>query len=901
MLIDPSDLEGLDLDPAILEQVEEELRILERTENITKCLSADNLKSRATEAQDSIFKAKQTASARYYYILGGNQCLLKGTLVMTAKGPKPIEDIQVGDYVYSEFREPIKVLKTYRNGLKPVRKLTSRGVTYAVCTSNHQWLTQTYSRKTGKLLNQSVRTSSALEAQDSVVRNTLMAPLGDVREDHAYAIAAFLGDGCSRTNSANRLYISSQDKEVPEKVAKILNTKCVPNPHNYTWAIHTGHCNYYEEWCKDRYAHEKTCDLDIIKSWDRHSLLNFVAGLLDTDGTVYPNNDHISLGLGMQAKPVIDAFAYAVLALWQIQLHRGEDTRSKYKNGNLHIAYTRDSRNVQYILEELDSFMVTTSRKWKSEYVNIGRKRTREGVVHLKYDTEEFLGETYDIHVQSPTNLYCLANGLVTHNSGKTSVNVRELVWMIEETHPYWKKFNSLECNCGNKNITKFGHETVPTYSCKECGNSWKDWGTNPINFILCGENRTNIILNLWTRIEPLLLEPEKWKKLMIGSVHAGFQHRETKNSLLFFPHGQGEEKTRKAVQGFTYHGAFLDELPGPAVIEELQRRVDAQMGFFQAAFTMKTINHDTLRFMNGQVKSGAALIFKLSKLDNPVNAGRREEEMAKLAGLPKSKQDQILYGDVEASSEKIFQYLYEDVAITELPSHYSPMTWEHYEWIDPADTHKACWSLFAQDPQTDNWYWVRCEIIENIKSPKALCLECMKFATNYNITFRGADDHKWFISTMKEEFGLIYKVPKGKRRGRFVKAKVDMIKFAQTFLDSNRFQILDKLEGVFGELSDFRWKNEDKGDIVNPHRFHRLDTFIYFVDGLPKHVKEEMEISGPITEAERRRRIKEYNRNKTLAKDHSPNPRKQFVFLKGLTSRLGKANILGQSRRRRR
>lgn len=486
------------------------------------------------------------------------------------------------------------------------------------------------------------------------------------------------------------------------------------------------------------------------------------------------------------------------------------------------------------------------------------------------------------------------------NQSGKTSVNVRELVWMIEETHPYWKKFNSRECNCGNKDITKFGHETVPTYSCKVCGNSWKDWGTNPINFILCGENRTNIILNLWTRIEPLLLEPEKWKKLMIGSVHAGYQHRETKNSLLFFPHGQGEEKTRKAVQGFTYHGAFLDELPGPAVIEELQRRVDAQMGFFQAAFTMKTINHDTLRFMNGQVKAGAALIFKLSKLDNPVNAGRYEEEMAKLAGLPKSKQDQILYGDVEATSEKIFQYIYEELAVDELPPHYSQTTWEHYEWIDPADTHKACWSLFARDPQTDNWYWVRCKIIENIKSPRALCLECMQLATNYHIVFRGADDHKWFISTMKEEFGLIYKVPKGKRRGRFVKAKVDMIKFAQTFLDSGRLKINNKLDGVFGELSDYRWKDEDKGEIVNPHRFHRLDTFIYFVDGLPKNVKEEMELTGPVTEADRRRRIKEYNRNKTLAKDSSPTPRKQFVFLKGLTNRLGKANLLGQSRRRR-
>jgi hypothetical protein len=486
------------------------------------------------------------------------------------------------------------------------------------------------------------------------------------------------------------------------------------------------------------------------------------------------------------------------------------------------------------------------------------------------------------------------------NQSGKTSVLVRELVWMIEGTHPYWKRFNSTECNCGNKDIGSFGDATILTYHCRECGNSWKDWGDGPINFLLCGENRTNIVLNLWTRIEALLLEPEKWRKIMTGSVHAGYRHVDTKNTLLFFPHGQGEEKTRKAVQGYTCHGAFLDELPGPTVIEELQRRVDAKMGFFEAAFTMKNINYDTILFMDGQIESGAALQFRLGKFDNPVNAGREDEEMAKLAGLPKSKQDQILYGDVEAAHERIFQFIEEDLEEERLPEHYSQTTWEHYEWVDPADTHKACWSLFARDPVTANWHWVRCEIIENIKSPKMLCLECLSLGVNYNIVFRGADDHKWFISTMKEISGFKYKVPKGKRRGRFVKAKVDMIKFAQDFIGSGRFRILKSLKGVFGELRDFKWKNEDKGDIVNPHRFHRLDTFIYFVDGLPKEVKEEIEATGDVTSSERLRRIKEYNREKALAKASAPAPRKQFVFLKGLAGRLNRAGILGQGRRHR-
>ena len=69
--------------------------------------------SKPTPAQQQIIDAVLYRKARYIVVRAGNQCLAKGTMVMTPGGATPIELIEPGDYVYSEDGKLIKVLKTF--------------------------------------------------------------------------------------------------------------------------------------------------------------------------------------------------------------------------------------------------------------------------------------------------------------------------------------------------------------------------------------------------------------------------------------------------------------------------------------------------------------------------------------------------------------------------------------------------------------------------------------------------------------------------------------------------------------------------------------------------------------------------------------------------------------------
>lgn len=58
------------------------------------------------------------------------------------------------------------------------------------------------------------------------------------------------------------------------------------------------------------------------------------------------------------------------------------------------------------------------------------------GLVRVGWGANRRQVRTYDISVGG-NNLYFLANGLVTHNSGKTTGGTNEARWMSEGTHPY--------------------------------------------------------------------------------------------------------------------------------------------------------------------------------------------------------------------------------------------------------------------------------------------------------------------------------------------------------------------------------------------------------------------------------------------------------------------------------
>ena len=109
--------------------------------------------------------------------------------------------------------------------------------------------------------------------------------------------------------------------------------------HNFSWSIkglkhNDPQLQYYNVWCRGKYAHEKIFDLQEVRTWTRTSQLKLIAGLIDTDGSVNLTKDgRLQIRLGMQAKNVIDNIQMLILDLFQYKPRIEVDNRKKYKNG----------------------------------------------------------------------------------------------------------------------------------------------------------------------------------------------------------------------------------------------------------------------------------------------------------------------------------------------------------------------------------------------------------------------------------------------------------------------------------------------------------------------------------------------------------------------------------------
>ena len=340
------------------------------------------------------------------------RCLAKGTMVATPTGARAIETLRVGDFVYDEFSKPAKVLEFFDQGMLPVQTLSNNGSAIVTATKDHKFLT-TELQNTKQTKE---RTFEEFYYGVKIVRREYFAPMGDVNEPHAYVIGAFLGDGCKHA-ATTCINVSGADEGIIKKCALLMeSTYKKMHRSNYTWEIR-GWFNYYEKWMLGKYSHNKDIDFEVVKTWNRRSLCDFLAGLIDTDGSLSLNKDGSALRIGMQNKKALDVAHWILLSLWGANFKFGIDNRPKYKNGPVHTLTLKHNYFVNKILEEL------------APYIQCERKKQFRGVKNSNNFNPSYMGGTlsdaghqpcYDISVDSYTQLFLLSNGLVSHNSGKT-------------------------------------------------------------------------------------------------------------------------------------------------------------------------------------------------------------------------------------------------------------------------------------------------------------------------------------------------------------------------------------------------------------------------------------------------------------------------------------------------
>lgn len=389
------------------------------------------------------------AKFRERFFSAGNRCLSEGTLVATPLGPTPIEEIKVGDFVYGPDGNPTKVLALWDNGYRETVSLQCRNKEYLQCTPDHEIYCYVNPKVRTSFFDESTRSAKVqageLASNKKAKRVFPKCPLGDAHEPGAYALGALLGDGCCR-ELGTRIAISSHDDKIPTRIMNDLGGEYIKRSHptNYTWFIKAEFPNHYDDWCRGRYAHEKTVDMSVVKSWDRESLLNFVAGLLDTDGSLCKSRDGYTLTLTMQAVPVIQAFEYAVLALWGEPVTISMDKRDRYVNGQPYTATVRNPWAVKRICEELRHYVVHSYKTDIGDFSGVG-KRSFPNCISLTPKPGS-VKRVYDITVAHPLHLYLLANGMVVSNCGKTLCGAYEAACHLSGLYPSWwvgKRFDS--------------------------------------------------------------------------------------------------------------------------------------------------------------------------------------------------------------------------------------------------------------------------------------------------------------------------------------------------------------------------------------------------------------------------------------------------------------------------
>ena len=84
---------------------------------------------------------------KYTYILTYSfPCFTADSLVLTDKGYKPINEIEIGDMVLTCDNTYQMVTKTFDNGIKPILKINAMAVDEIKCTNNHRFYVRTMSR-----------------------------------------------------------------------------------------------------------------------------------------------------------------------------------------------------------------------------------------------------------------------------------------------------------------------------------------------------------------------------------------------------------------------------------------------------------------------------------------------------------------------------------------------------------------------------------------------------------------------------------------------------------------------------------------------------------------------------------------------------------------------------------
>lgn len=296
---------------------------------------------------------------------GSGKALADGTLIPVndLRGYVPIEQLRVGDEVFSDTGQPTRVSGVFPQGKKRSYRVHFDDGTSIVCNDEHLWdVRNQWDRKKGhayrtlslrQILDQGLRDNGG-RVKWSVPRNgAVERPRVDLPLD-PYALGVLIGDGYlffrEGRNSGGPLVVSSEDEEVVSSVSDALGaTGYVKMSNNHSWQFLR----------KDPYVSSRGVEVKYVQQSDLVDLLGgkgvagtksverripavymqgsvdqrraLLQGLLDTDGNV-STDDRVRCTFSTNSKGLAADLQELLASLGVRSTQTSADRGGRYKN-----------------------------------------------------------------------------------------------------------------------------------------------------------------------------------------------------------------------------------------------------------------------------------------------------------------------------------------------------------------------------------------------------------------------------------------------------------------------------------------------------------------------------------------------------------------------------------------
>ena len=369
-------------------------------------------------------------------------CLEENQKVWTSQGMQNIGDVRVGDLVESRFG-PTRILRKEFDHKDCISIVLKNGQEL-VCTPDHKLLRVKTVRRGRSKDGQRVADrlgpyglewveAGSLSNKDRLLLgsgNSLYSDNG-IDEATAYLLGLMLADGNIRND--NRAYLNiacGTNEEYAKNVAALLKQatgfgqvqKQKPNPilsDKVQYNVYSGKRSvatfFTNLGVKGVPAQEKTIP-DVVWGMPRQSLLAFVSGFIDGDGTV--SNQSGCISMYSTSKTMLTQMQLLVKALWGVTTQIGVSSRPK--EGIVTSRYTLyglrlNKAETLVALPELN--LLAKSRPGPNPFVDKNKGR------YLRQFAEvvsiESAGEKKVVDIQTEVGEF-VSNGIVVHNCQPT-------------------------------------------------------------------------------------------------------------------------------------------------------------------------------------------------------------------------------------------------------------------------------------------------------------------------------------------------------------------------------------------------------------------------------------------------------------------------------------------------